>query len=279
MTIVPTGRFVIGSPDAETTADSGIRAAKPQRTVNIRHVLAVAIHAVTVDQFAAFVAETAHNAGNKAKLVSDSGRGSAPVVGANWENPGFLQSGSQPVTCVNWCDAQAYLSWLNARTNLCGESDAYRLLSESEWEYVCRANPNGKAHEPLFSFGDTLSTDQANFDGTRETSLGPKGIFRAATTCVGSFQANAFGLFDLHGNVWEWCQDPQTNSYSSLPRDGNAQRTTDLPKTIPDSRVGRVIRGGSWVNDASVLQSAYRSRADSDERTNYLGFRVARTMR
>lgn len=278
MTIIPTGRFVIGASDAKTSDESGITAANPQRMVRIRHVLAVGIHPVTVAQFKAFVLDTSHESGSGALVLSDSGLSSSPIAGASWRSPGYLQGDQQPVTCVSWRDAQAYLDWLNRRLDLAGEPDAYRLLSEAEWEYACRANADGSAHEPAFGFGHTLNTDQANFNGDIVTGFSPKGIFRAATTKVGIFPANAFGLFDFHGNVWEWCQDVQTNSYATLPDDGRSQRTTDLQILYPGQLVGRVTRGGSWVNDANAVQSAYRSRAEPDERTNYLGFRVARTM-
>lgn len=285
MTIVPAGRFVIGASDAHRQINSGIDAATPQRRVNIDYVFAVGIFPITVAQFAAFAAETGFEEGEHATIGPAAGEGSARVGhGAGWRHPGFPQGDQQPVTCVSWSDAQAYLVWLNNRLHLTGKPDAYRLLSESEWEYVCRENSAGTAHEPPFCFGDAISTDLANFNGNTESHFCPKGIFRAATTKVGLFPANGFGVFDMHGNVWEWCQDVQTNRYDTLPLDGSPQQRSDAfegfpPEIkIPDEMVGRVIRGGSWLNDASVLQSAYRSRTEPSERNNYLGFRIARTM-
>lgn len=114
-----------------------------------------------------------------------------------WDNPGFPQTDEHPVTCVSWNDAQAFIMWLNQK-----EGKIYRLPTEAEWEYSCRA---GTAI-PFF-FGKCLSTDVANYDGNYPLKGCPKGKYREKTVPVGSFAPNAWGLYDMHGNVCEWCQD------------------------------------------------------------------------
>jgi len=121
----------------------------------------------------------------------------------------------------------------------------FRLPTEAEWECACRAGTSTPFH-----FGETVSTDQANYDGDYVYGSGRKGVDRAQTTPVGSFPPNAFGLYDMHGNVWEWCEDWfDAGYYSRSPRNN--------PRG-PDSGEKKVLRGGSWVNDPWGLRSAFR---------------------
>ena len=160
---------------------------------------------------------------------------------------------------VSWEDAQAYVAWLSRTTG-----QRYRLLSEAEWEYAARAGTTTP-----FSFGATISTDQANYDGRYTYSGGRKGVYRGKTTAVGSFPANAFGLHDMHGNVWERVEDCFV-SYAGAPTDGSAVTTSSCSR--------RVLRGGSWGNYPQFLRSAFRSRYFPSSRSNFGGFRLARTI-
>lgn len=157
--------------------------------------------------------------------------------------------GSRPVTNVNWTEAKAYATWLSTKTR-----KTYRLLSEAEWEYAARAKTTG-----AYSFGPTITNQQANFRG------GP-----GKTTPAGQYPANALGLHDMHGNVWEWTLDCFASNYSSgQPSDGRAFEGQTCSY--------RVFRGGSWGDSPQNLRSANRGRNVPSDRNGDLGFRVART--
>jgi formylglycine-generating enzyme required for sulfatase activity len=157
-----------------------------------------------------------------------------------------------PVRNVSWHDVQQYVRWLSVETG-----EEYRLLSEAEWEYAARAGTT-----TTYSTGAWIRHSQANFGG----SIGPQP--------VGSYAANAFGLYDMHGNMWEWVQDCYRDSYRGLPTDGSAHDQTAC--TL------RVSRGGSWGNGPRVLRSAIRLERRPDGRSDLfggiLGVRVARTL-
>ena len=161
---------------------------------------------------------------------------------------------------VNWDDAQAYVRWLSRKSGA-----RYRLLSEAEWEYVARAGTTTP-----FYFGSTISPDQANYRGTRIYGSGRKGVYREKTVPVGGFPSNAFGLHDVHGNVWEWFEDCWNGSYAGAPGNGDAWTTGDCGK--------RVLRGGSWSNHPGDVRAARRFLDRADDRDRSSGFRVARTM-
>ena len=171
----------------------------------------------------------------------------------------------RPVINVSWEDAQTYLAWLNARLGLLERADAYRLPSEAEWEYACRAGTTTP-----FSFGETISPDQANYDGNHLYGAGKKGVYREKTMPVGSFPANGFGLHEMHGNVWEWCADAWNENNAGAPDDGSAWLT--------GAASARVVRGGSWLNYPRYLRSAFRLGRPATSRNDRIGFRVARTL-
>ncbi len=138
----------------------------------------------------------------------------------------------------------------------------YRLPSEAEWEYACHAGTR------TLSFGETITTGLANYNGNGTYGSGPKGEYRKATTEAGYFQvANAFGLYDMHGNVWEWCLDYWHENYDGAPTDGSAWRTRG------DAFL-RVLRGGSWYNSPRSCRSAIRVRNKPVVRYYYFGLRV-----
>lgn len=261
MVTLPRGCYLRGCLDIE---DGSYTNERPQRKVCIDYDLAVGQGPVTVDEFAAFVQETNWNMGTRARVfICSTWR---YVLGTNWSRPPFMQSGNHPVTCVSWHDAQAYADWLNGKLDLRGQSDQYRLLSESEWEYACRGNT-----ETSFSFGRSLGTNQANFSENKMVLSGHS-TKRRGTTPVGTYPANPFGLYDMHGNVWEWCLDLWHESYNGAPCDGSPwlESTGDLR---------RIARGGSFNSEVYALRSARRGRCFPDDRDFDQGFRLARTLK
>jgi formylglycine-generating enzyme required for sulfatase activity len=165
------------------------------------------------------------------------------------------EHGSQPVTDVTWNDAKDYVSWLSASTG-----KQYRLLSEAEWEYAARA---GTATS--YFFGDTITPEQARY-ADRENRASPQQAF-----FVGSFPSNAFGLHDMHGNVWEWVEDCWHEHYTkNVPIDGSAWKDEDC-----DSHV---LRGGSWIDSEYSIRSASRASGNGATGTKTVGIRIARTL-
>lgn len=180
----------------------------------------------------------------------------------SWRNVGFAQSDDSPVVCVSWNDAQAYVAWLSQKTG-----QTWRLPSEAEWEYAARAGT-----QTPYSTGTCISTDQANYNGKNDYNycLPWYGVNHMRTQAVGQYPANPWGIYDMHGNVWEWVEDCYHINYNGAPTDGRAWRNEVCHK--------RVNRGGSWYGEASKLRSANRDRDETSSRYNTLGFRVARTI-
>lgn len=264
MIAIPPGRFLMGSPPTEKRWDGYDGREEPQTPVVIDYAFALGQHAVTLDAFKAFVAETNHDTGKSAFIWN--GKEWEDTPGKGWRNPGFAQAGNNPVCCVNRNDAKRFTAWLNKKLGLTGRPDAYRLPSEAEWEYACRAGT-----DTPFSFGPTINTDQANHDGNYSHDAGKKtGVFRQKTMPVGSFPANPFGLHEMHGNVWEWCEDTFQKNYEGAPRDGSPW--------VRWASSSRVLRGGSWVSNPQVLRSAYRKWDAPTVRSSSVGFRLARTV-
>ncbi len=176
------------------------------------------------------------------------------VMGSNPSD--FSSCGDDcPVETVSLNDAQRYIEKLNGR----GGGRQYRLPTEAEWEYAARAGT-----DTPFSFGECLSTNDANYDGDDPLEGCPKGKDRGKPVPVGGLKANAWGLYDMHGNVWEWCRD----WYDDYP-DGPV-----IDPTGPADGAFRVIRGGSWILSAGNCRSAYRLHHSPDIRFNFLGFRA-----
>jgi len=205
--------------------------------------------------------------------------GKYPVTQAQWHavatltqinseidpDPSDFKGSDRPVNRVSWYDAVEFCARLSKHTGR-----EYRLPSEAEWEYACRAGTTTPFH-----FGETITTDFANYDGTDNKMFnskgsygkGPKGINRGETTPVGNFKvANGFGLYDMHGNVWDWCADHWHDTYRGAPADGSAWL---------DNRdnLYRLLRGSSWYNNP--VRCAYRIKGDvGSRRSNLVGFRV-----
>jgi eukaryotic-like serine/threonine-protein kinase len=173
-------------------------------------------------------------------------------------NPSNFKGANRPVETVSWNDAVEFCQRLSKKTGR-----TYRLPSEAEWEYAARAGTTTP-----FYFGETITTDLVNYDGNLTYDSAPKGQYRQQTTDVGSFPANAFGLYDMHGNVWEWCLDAWHDNYNGAPTDGSAWTGKN------DNQSQKLLRGGSWDVNPWVCRSAPRARYNPDYRVNRYGFRV-----
>jgi hypothetical protein len=194
-------------------------------------------------------------------------------LGQHWEreltpNPSFFGDGAdsdqRPVEGVSWEDAMEFCRRLNSRLSP-SAGRIFTLPSEAQWEYACRAGSTTP-----FAFGETLGPELANYDCTLSYANGPTGVNRGETTPVDSFPANAWGLHDMHGNVWEWCLDRWHDSYKGAPFDGGAWLSNDGQE--PD--LARLLRGGSWVHVPRFCRSAYRYGLHPDARGLNGGFRV-----
>jgi formylglycine-generating enzyme required for sulfatase activity len=255
MVVVPPGEFMMGSPKSEK--GSGKDEA-PRQKVSIPNKLAVGQFEITRAQFATFVNETNHDVGNKCWTHEESKW--KEQTDRTFQNPGFSQDDTHPVTCVSWDDAKAYVQWLSRKTK-----KKYRLLSEAEWEYVARAKTNTP-----FWWGNSISTSQANYDGNY-TYNGSKGTDRKKTVPVDSFEPNDFGLYNVHGNVFEWVEDCWHKSYDGAPNNGTAW-------TKGGECTKRVLRGGSWFDIPGGLRSGNRNWLNADYRYYIGGFRISRTL-
>jgi formylglycine-generating enzyme required for sulfatase activity len=178
----------------------------------------------------------------------------------NWEPPYRCKGPKRPVDRVSWKHAVEFCRQLSKRTG-----HAYRLPSEAEWEYACRAGTSTPFH-----YGETLTTDLADYVGEHTYQLEPKGVYRHGSTDVGSFPPNAFGLSDMHGNVWEWCADQWHDHYIGAPTDGSIWENGN-------GSMDRVMRGGSWHEPPANCRSATRLKMNENEAEDFFGFRVALT--
>lgn len=215
--------------------------------------------------------------------LSDFWLGQYPVTQAQWRavaqlpqidkpldpEPSYFQGDCRPVEQVSWYDALEFCQRLSQHTQR-----RYCLPTEAEWEYACRARTTTP-----FSFGPTITPDLVNYapvegehNGSRWSGAygkGPKGLYRQQTTEVGIFPANAFGLYDMHGNIWEWCWDCWHASYKKAPQDGSPWLSPNTDK--------RILRGGSWFYFPDLCRSAFRNRRYPDFQANRIGFRVVCT--
>jgi formylglycine-generating enzyme required for sulfatase activity len=229
---IPGGTFQMGSADGQGDADE-----RPQHRVTVQTFL-MGKYPVTQAQWRAVAALP--------KVEQDLGPDPSRFKGAN-----------RPVEEVSWDDGVEFCKRLSKKTGR-----DYRLPSEAEWEYACRAGTPTPFH-----FGETLTSDLANYGATRTYGSGPKGQYRQQTTDVGSFPANAFGLHDMHGNVWEWCLDHWHENYEGAPVDGSAWLSSD-------DNASRLLRGGSWNLFPVNCRSAIRDRSARGSRYDCDGFRV-----
>jgi len=237
MVVAPAGNFVMGSPDSELNR---AKYEGPRHRVMFARQFAVGKFAVTFDEWDA--------------CVTDGGCSGYRPNDESWGR------NRRPVINVSWDDANAYVAWLSSKTG-----KGYRLLSEAEREYVARAGSR-----MAFWWGSSISPRQANYNGTYIYGNGPTGEYRQRTVPVDLFQSNRWGIFQVHGNVWEWTRDCWHESYAGAPADGSPWESGKCDY--------RIVRGGSWATYPGDLRSAVRGRFAIDFRSNSLGFRVARAV-
>jgi formylglycine-generating enzyme required for sulfatase activity len=241
MVVLPAGSFAMGSPDNEKgrNKDEG-----PQRKVAFAQPFAVGKYEITFAQWDACSAENGCT-----QKPGDQGWG----------------RGRKPVINVNWDDARQFAAWLSKKTG-----QRYRLPTEAEWEYAARGSSKASEPNAPFSFGATINYRQANYDANFVYNGGKQGIYRQKTVDVGSMPRNAFGLHEMHGNVWEWVEDCYRNTYAGAPTDGSA--------VVASNCSLRILRGGAWNYYPQLLRSAYRYATAGSVRMDNAGFRVARSM-
>jgi formylglycine-generating enzyme required for sulfatase activity len=232
MVQIPAGSFKMGSPEGE-----GFGSERPQHNVTVKQFF-LGRYQVTQEQWA--------RVATLPKEIDDI-----------QPDPSSFKGKRLPIERVSWYDVKEFCARLSKKTG--GE---YRLPSEAEWEYACRAGTTTPFH-----FGSTITTELANYDGNSVYRDGKKGEYRKKTTEVGVFPPNPFGLYDMHGNVWEWCQDQYHNSYDGAPEDGSAWLDENNSQS-------RMLRGGSWNGDPEYCRSAIRDINDAGVRNFNVGFRV-----
>jgi formylglycine-generating enzyme required for sulfatase activity/outer membrane protein assembly factor BamB len=244
--LIPAGEFLMGSPDADPGARDD---EKPRHRVCITRPFYLGVYEVTQEEYTRVM-------GTNPSFFSATGPGKSKVA--------RLNTARFPAEQVRWPDAVEFCRRLSELPEEKRHGRTYRLPTEAEWEYACRAGTT-----TAFHCGDSLSSSQANFNGLFPYGGARKGSFLARTSAVGSYPANAWGLHDMHGNVWEWCADYYDRDYyKHSPRDDPAGPATGSV---------RVIRGGEWYGDARDCRSAFRY-ADLPTGVFYvLGFRVAMT--
>jgi sulfatase modifying factor 1 len=284
LALIPAGEFVMGSPEGPDELARTFRVYErrrleqlddehPAHRVRITRPFHLGIHEVTVGQFRQFVREAGYTTEPER---DDGGWGYNPRTQAiegrhreySWRNPGFPQGDDHPVVNVTWSDAVAFCKWLSKK-----EGKIYRLPTEAEWEYACRAGTATR-----YSSGDDPESlaEVANvFDAWGEKAF-PDCVRYALkvsdgytfTAPVGRLKPNRFGLYDMHGNVWEWCADWYGEDYyQSSPRDD--------PRGPTEGHI-RVRRGGAWHSWALYTRSAFRNYNLPDSRYANLGLRVVR---
>jgi formylglycine-generating enzyme required for sulfatase activity len=261
LTVLAAGRFKQGSAGAESSSASF---EKPLHWVVIGRPFAMSTNAVTLDEFRAFITATGRDM--QGCDVYDGDWKHRPE--SSWENPGFVQTGSHPVTCASWDDAKAYAAWLSAQTG-----HRYRLPSASEWEYAARAG--GEADQPWGANGSDAcaSANVADQSAVRRypgwTVFGCDDGF-VNTAPVGSFKASVFGLNDMLGNVFQWTEDCWHEDYKGAPIDGSARTDGDCSE--------HELRGGSWFSAPAVVRADYRNHFAANYRTSSVGIRLARDL-
>jgi sulfatase modifying factor 1 len=246
MISIPAGEFWMGSENTDMYASDD---EKPKHKVQIA-AFNLGKYEVTKQQFAEFVRQTGHKSGECWFWNGSDWTKSEP---RDWQSPGVEQTESEPVVCVSFQDVQAYIAWLNKETG-----NRFRLPSEAEWEYAARAKTN-----PPYFWGEAMqeATEHAWFSDNARQKTQPVGQPN---------HDNAFELYDMAGNVWEWTQDCWHVNYQSAPGDGKAWE-----QASGGDCNRRVLRGGSWPDEPGILRSAPRGGDFADFRLNNVGFRLA----
>lgn len=258
MIVLPAGTFTMGSP-----ADEPLRREnESQAEITFSRPFAMSRMAITWDQWEACVRDTWCDGPAVEAALATLPNGEPNPNYADWGR------GTRPATGMSWYDAQNFVGWLNAKT---GEDDAYHLTSEAEWEYGARAGST-----TAFPWGPEIDHDYGNFGTDVEGQLGGKAdgrdVWLGETSPGGSFPANAFGLYDMHGNIFEWTDDCYEADRAHAPTDGSANKEGNC--------ANRVFRGGTFLSNPYMQRSARRGAPypATQRGRNYLGFRVAKTL-
>jgi formylglycine-generating enzyme required for sulfatase activity len=239
MVAIPGGKFLMGSPENEPQRRDS---ESPQHTVTLQPFF-MGKFPVTQAQWAAVATL------EKVKIDLEL-------------DPSKFKGANRPVEHVFWHEAIEFCARLSNKT---GKN--YRLPSEAEWEYACRAETTTPFH-----YGETITTDLANYNGNYTYGSAPKGEDRQRTTEVGSFPPNAFGLYDMHGNVWEWCLDSWHDNYNGAPTDGRAW-------VNDNDNQNKIVRGASWNSNPRICRSAHRRSYRRNNMAVNVGFRVVAALR
>lgn len=264
---IPSGAFSMGSPNRELVRDSD----ETPHEVTLSKSYYIGAYPVTKAQFAQFVKESGYKTTAEKDGFGTTWNGVMweKTSGATWKNPGFEQTDDHPVVCVSWDDAYEFCKWLGRKSD-----KSVSLPTEAQWEYACRAGT-----KTAYSFGDEPEEGKGYMNGL---DLACKQKFQVWTTFpwedgflytspVGKFKPNAWGLFDMHGNVWEWCAD-WDGDYPAETESG--QRASVKDPTGPTSGELKVFRGGSWISDPRDCRSAKRGRNLPNAKGGCIGFRV-----
>lgn len=269
MVVIPAGHFLMGSLESEAGRDKD---EGPQHEVSVKK-FALGKTEVTVGEFRRFVRATSY----KTEAERDVGAQGCNTLedgkwdwhaGRYWDNTGFKQSDKQPVACISWNDAKEYVKWLSSSTG-----NSYRLPSEAEWEYAARAGSTTARY-----WGNNPD-DACRYANVADQTTNGGQSWPTKHNCkdgnwfsapVASYTANAFGLYDMIGNVWEWVEDCSHDSYSGAPVDGRVWAGGNCSV--------RVLRGGSWLNKPDDARSAIRNWGGASSRGGFYGFRLARML-
>ena len=257
MVVIPAGTFVMGSPESEALRDPD----ETQHTVTFRHAFAISKYPITWDEWEACARDSVC-AGRDVDVSLRTGLDGKPIQ--NYVDHG---RGNRPVVGVSWYDALVFAGWLNKKSG----KDDYRLVSEAEFEYAARAGTT-----TAYPWGETPDHNFANFGKIDGTSLGGEAngrdVWIDTTSPVGSFPPNAFGLYDMHGNVYQWVADCYQPNALLLPTDGSVVKDGNC--TV------RVMRSTSFTSNPHTLRSANRAGQypPTLRGRNYLGFRVAKSL-
>jgi formylglycine-generating enzyme required for sulfatase activity len=284
LVLVPAGKFLMGSPDSDSDRYPN---ESPQHLVKITQPFYLGKFAVTRGQFQKFVEATGHqteadkDGKGGGRYDADKRTVSCPVAGWNWLNTGFEQTDEHPVVNVSWNDARAFCAWLSQK-----EGKHYRLPTEAEWEYSCRAGSttrfySGDSEDSLCRVANIADQslkrqwDYGSLQNKAFQKLLSDWFDRVSwddgypfTAPVGMFESNAFGLFDMHGNVWQWCEDRYDKDYY--------QNSPARNPRGPGTGSFHVLRGGSFSDPPRFCRAAFRIRSGPASRNFGIGFRVVR---
>jgi formylglycine-generating enzyme required for sulfatase activity len=254
MVLIKPGKFTMGKLAGDL--HGGISDI-PAHEVTISRPFYIGKYEVTVSQYREFIEATGYTSEEEMGCRT-KGKSGFNDIYISWSWPGFKQKDKFPVVCVSWYDAQEFCKWVGVR-----------LPTEAEWELSCRAGTITP-----FAFGDQISTDIANYTGTY-TYLNAmrNGVSREKTVPVDSFRPNSWGLYNMHGNVWEWVEDTKSDNYKNASTDGSAWIKQNIP--VIGRVAWRMIRGGSWATPPWYIRSAARTYSWPEDKSNDLGFRVA----